>query len=346
MAKRKRLTPPEIASQPAPETKSVSHPLGVQPVVSRRAPIAQVAGEASAQAALEEVAGELRNARTGGRLVLELPLDAVDETYLVRDRLETEGDELDALMESLRQRGQQTPIEVVELGQGRYGLISGWRRLAALRRLHQGGGAEAGAGAVLALLRQPETASDAYLAMVEENEIRTGLSFYERARIVAKAAEKRVYSNETAALKGLFGNIARARRSKIGSFLKLYKALDSRLRFPSAISERLGLALVKALEADPEFGPRLRDRLRKADVQSAADEVALLERALKPAARPAQAPKTVSEPGEKGEKRETEPSSEVAPGIRLQAEQGRLVLSGKGVDAALQRDLVAWLARR
>ena len=341
MAKRKRLTPPEIAPQAAPETKAMSHPLGVQPVVTRRAPIAQVAGDASAQAALEEVAAELRNAKTDGRMVLELPLEAVDETYLVRDRLETEGDELDVLMESLRQRGQQTPIEVVELGQGRYGLISGWRRLTALRRLHQGG--EQGAGRVLALLRQPESASDAYLAMVEENEIRAGLSFYERARIVAKAAEKRVYSSETAALKGLFGNIARARRSKIGSFLKVYAALDSRLRFPSAISERLGLALARALEADPEFAPRLRDRLRKADVQNAADEVALLERALKPAGKPAARAKTGSKPGEKPV---SEPSDEVAPGIRMQAGQGRLVLSGKGVDAALQRDLIDWLARR
>jgi ParB family chromosome partitioning protein len=42
---------------------------------------------------------------------------------------------------------------------------------------------------VLALIRRPETSADAYLAMVEENEIRAGISFYERARLAAEAAK-------------------------------------------------------------------------------------------------------------------------------------------------------------
>ena len=148
MAKRKRLSPAETtALEPsatlAPETKSIpSHPFGVAPKVSRRPPIAQVAGDAATQAALEEVADELRTAKTSGRMVLELPLSAVDETYLVRDRMQTDTAELEELIASLKARGQQTPIEVVELaqnqGQDRYGLISGWRRLTALRHLGEG----------------------------------------------------------------------------------------------------------------------------------------------------------------------------------------------------------------
>ena len=113
MAKRKRLTPAENAAlepdiTPAPETKSMgSHPLGVQPTIPRRPPIAQVAGDAAAQAALEEVAGELHAAKTSGRMVLELPLDVVDETYLVRDRIMADDTELAVLMASLAARGQR-----------------------------------------------------------------------------------------------------------------------------------------------------------------------------------------------------------------------------------------------
>ncbi len=349
MAKRKRLTPAENAAlesdnSAAPETKAMgSHPFGVQPVAPRRPPIAQVAGDAAAQAALEEVAGELHAAKTSGRMVLELALDVVDETYLVRDRLVAAADELEVLMASLKARGQQVPIEVVDLGKGRYGLISGWRRLTALRNLQALDG-QGGKTTVQALLRQPETASDAYLAMVEENEIRVGLSYYERARIVARAAQLGAFHNEERALKGLFGSVSRAKRSKIGSFLRLYNLLDDRLRFPSAITERLGLALVKALEAEPDLTAKLRDRLRKTVADTAAQELAVLERSLG---------KTLSKRSlsseietDKDQNTPVKPPIEVAPGIQLTMGQGRLVLSGKGVDAALHRDLLAWLAGR
>ena len=351
MAKRKRLSPAEAtALQPsataAPETKSIpSHPFGVEPKAPRRAPIAQVAGDAATQAALEEVADELRTAKTSGRMVLELPLFAVDETYLVRDRIQPDTDELEELMASLTARGQQTPIEVVETGQGRYGLISGWRRLTALRQLEGRGGA----GTIQALLRQPQDASDAYLAMVEENEIRVGLSYYERARIVVRAAEQGAYRNQAEALKGLFGNVSRAKRSKIGSFIRLYTVLDARLQFPAAISERLGLALVKAFEADPGQGEKLRERMRKSVARTAADEMARLERFL-------------TESGKKqGLTKEKTPvigkasgfdplslghPTEMMPGVQLQRGKDHLLLSGPGVDDRFQRDLMNWLISR
>ena len=69
MAKRKRLTPATALSEPLPddlETKS-GYPFGVAP--KPRAPIAQVAGEAAAQAALNELVDEMAQARRGGRLL-------------------------------------------------------------------------------------------------------------------------------------------------------------------------------------------------------------------------------------------------------------------------------------
>lgn len=130
----------------------------------------------------------MQSLRADSLWVQRLLLDSLDADYLVRDRIALDDDELQTLITSLRKRSQQTPVEVVAIPDGRYGLISGWRRLTALRHLHSETG-DAGFGTVLALIRQPEGASDAYLAMVEENDTLVGLSYYERARIAAHAAE-------------------------------------------------------------------------------------------------------------------------------------------------------------
>ena len=50
--------------------------------------------------------------------------------------------------------------------------------------------------------------------MVEENEIRVGLSYYERARIVAKAVAQGVFETEKQALQRLFHTASRPKRSK------------------------------------------------------------------------------------------------------------------------------------
>ena len=75
--------------------------------------------------------------RAEGRLVQSLALEAVVADHLVRDRLAAEDEAMATLKASIAARGQQTPIEVVDLGQGRYGLVSGWRRLAALHALRE-----------------------------------------------------------------------------------------------------------------------------------------------------------------------------------------------------------------
>ena len=273
MAKRKRLTPanPAYFDGPAPETKSMF-------TAPRNAPIADVARDASASAALNELSDSLARARDEGRMVVQIPLDQIVLDHLVRDRLVVEETEMRTLMTSLRSRGQQTPIEVMPLAEGRYGLISGWRRCKALARLaEQDRDPEP---TVLALLRRPEEASEAYLAMVEENEIRVDLSYFERARIVAKAVEEGVFGMERTALQDLFRSASRAKRSKIGSFLPLVRALDGHLRFPQALSERLGLALAQALGDDAGFAATLQARLAATDLQSAEAETAVLTRAL------------------------------------------------------------------
>lgn len=329
MAKRKRLSPAAIAPTDDPlETKAAFGWVGHG---TRRPPIADVSGDAATRAAFEEVSGELQAARNEGRMVLSLPLAAVDATHLVRDRVALAEDEMAVLCDSLRARGQQMPIEVLDLGQGRYGLISGWRRLTALQRLHDET-AEACFATVRAFLRAPQDLSAAYLAMVEENEIRADLSFYERARIAVRAASTGVYPDTHKAVQSLFSAARAPKRSKIMAFTHLVEQLDEDLRFPTAVPEKVGLALVGALQGDIRFRHRLLEALRAADCQDAAAERRVLDHVLKGgAARPAPVQKA---------------KSDVVPGVALKAAKGRITLSGPGVDEALLAALQDWLSTR
>lgn len=332
MAKRKRLTPANpdylTADGPAPEIKSM-YPMGGRRSYTS-APIADVVGQNASTAALEEVADTLRRAREEGRMVLDLPLAAVDESHLVRDRTRIDDEEMASLRASIEARGQQTPIEVTDLGNGRYGLISGWRRLAALRHLsdEKPGAFET----VQALLRRPDQSADAYLAMVEENEIRAGLSYYERARIAARAVEQGVFETPKAALLSLYRNASRAKRSKIRSFLVLVAELDGVLRFPEDLSERLGLRVSGALSADPAAAESFRRGVQAANPATAEDEKACLEALLTPASGRASAPPAPMK-------------NTPRPGLTMERKgDNHVVLRGPAMDAELYKSLLAFLS--
>lgn len=357
MAKRKRLTPARndflggspsgpVDGMRAPETKSM--PLGA-------APIAQVAGEASAAAALEEVSQALASARAEGRMIELLPLDVIDERYLVRDRLEQDEEEMTALMDSLRARGQQMPVEVERLsdpaGGRTHGLISGWRRLSALTRLYKET-SDPKFAHVRAMVITPETAQDAYVAMVEENEIRVNLSHYERARIAVRAMKEDIYPTQRAALQGLFANAARSKRSKIGTFIMLVEAFDAVLWFPSAISEKLGLALAREMVRDPGFGDAVKARLKDSPRDTAGAEMRILAALLAERQAPPAPPADPAPPARPRLRSTTDrPAANerivtrVTAGIemRFTPDQGRIELIGDGISEHLAEALQDWL---
>lgn len=304
MAKRKRLSPAVGIDLPA-STPSA-------PSSGPRPPIASMAQDAATAAAFDAVRAELVEAREGGRMVMQLPLEAVDRAYLIRDRIEMDAEEMAALIDSLRRRGQQTPIEVADLGGGAYGLISGARRVAALSALYTET-KEARFAKVQALIRQPADRAATYVAMVEENEIRAGLSYYERARIAHKAVAFGVFPNTKDALQSLYAGVSFSKRSKIKSFMVLVEAFDPVLRFPANITERLGLSVVKAMAEDADLEDRIHNALVHTPPETPAQEAALLAQALK------SEPKSVSKP------------PEIVRGVRIQAKPGRIVLEGTGV---------------
>lgn len=335
MAKRKRLTPAAItgdaAENPDLETKTnypPNYPMGIAPAAVTRAPIAQVARDSATHAALEELVAEVDTARATGRMVQDIALGDIKPDHLLRDRMMADAEEMEALKASLLARGQQMPIEVIALDGGGYGLISGWRRLTAFEALHAETG-EARFGQIQALIKPLDSVADSYVAMVEENEIRADLSFYERARLASEAAKLGVYPDSKKAVRALFASGSRARRSKINSFVRLHEGLGDHLRFPTQIGERLGLALVKALEADTGFAERAGAALRKAAPQDAEAERRVLERQMRPES-------PVAPPVE----------ADIAPGVTLTRQGARITLSGAAVTDALEQELTVWLQSR
>lgn len=322
MAKRKRLT---VFGGVDDE--------GAIPAPSHLPPVARIAAEAATQAALDDLATELRQARDSGRMVLDLPLAVVEATHLQRDRMYMDPEDMASLKGSIRNRGQQMPIEVVALANGRYGLISGARRLAALTALQDETG-DARFAAVKALLRPFEAAPESYLAMVEENEIRADLSFYERGRLAHDAARLGVFDSPAAAVKMLFQHAPAPKRSKILSFVALHQALGDILGFPEAIPEKLGLALVKAIQADPDLGRLIRQRLEETRPHSALAERDVLEAAL----RQDSVNRDRSDPGEGND--------DITPGVQMKARPGRVVLTGRGVTQDFLDDLAEWVQHR
>jgi len=331
MAKRKRLKPSELKG--ARPLDDAAHATGasVPGLAMTKAPISEISGDAALHAAFDEVADALTSARKEGRLIVSLPLDVVDERHLVRDRIATDDDDMDALVSSLSKRGQQTPIEVEERAPGQYGLISGWRRLTALQTLYAETQDNRFA-TVQALVRHPHGAGDAYIAMVEENEVRSGLSFYERARIAVQAARQNVYPDVSSAVHALFASARAPKRSKILSFTTLVDILDEYLQFPTAIPEKVGLALVAQLQRESGFKKRLILSLRESKPATVEAERAVLDRALTGGSKPTVRKKNSGE--------------QFAPDVFVKSRKNELVLSGDGVSDALIRDLKSWLKAR
>jgi ParB family chromosome partitioning protein len=289
MAKRRRLDAPDAAEVARLAQSFAADQPAARALGPSAPPIARVAREVADHAAAEALearrsaaadaadAGRWRSAQAEGRVALRLPLGTIETEHLARDRLALDDAEMAELRESIRAHGLRMPIEVLTLpavdASPRYGLISGWRRLQALRLLWAETGDER-FGYADALVRAPRDASDAYVAMVEENEVRADLSHYERGRIAVVAAGQGAFGSVEAAVDALFGAGSKAKRSKIRSFAQIHAELGDVLRFGPALSERAGLRLAQALRV---AGDDIRDALAAADALSAEDEWSAIE---------------------------------------------------------------------
>ena len=194
---------------------------------------------------------------------------------------------------------------------------------------------------VQAILRKPADQAEAYVAMVQENEIRADLSFFERARIAIKALESGVFESEKQALQTLFSAASYSRRSKIKSFIRVVEALDGTLRFPASLTERTGLHIARNMLSDQTLVERLHKALLAKRPDSPEMEQAVVQSVLDQPAPTAPAP--LPETDDAGIPAKTPPRLDL-PDVQIKVSAGKVVLTGEKVDSGFDERLKRWLA--
>ena len=256
MAKRRKLEAPTAADISRIEEEFRRE----TPNPAKAPPIAQVASDAAdaleagtpdqraAKARDAADAESYREAEEAGRVLLEVPLDEIESLSIPRDRTMLDKDALDEMEHSISLHGVRLPIEIYELKESptgkRYGLVSGYRRLIAQQNLFGRTGLETFAK-IKAVLRDPDQMGGAFVAMVEENEIRQDLSHYERGRISVIAAQQGAFLNTEEAVAHMFAAASKAKRSKIRSFAMIFEELGDVLNYPEGMREKDGLRLAQ-----------------------------------------------------------------------------------------------------
>lgn len=363
MAKRKKLEAPSaedltrIEEEFRSET-SARPSLGPGPV---SAPIAQVVADAAAQAPVmpAEIRAEqarlktdsdaLRAAQDQGRLILDLPTQDIDGDVMVRDRVSLGAAEMTELRLSIAANGLRLPIEVFELAEPgedgqRYGLISGYRRLMAVRALHELTQQDQYI-TIRALVRPRQEATAAIASMVEENEIRASLSHFERGRIAVISAQNGAFVNVEEAVNQLYPSASKAKRSKVRSFALIFEELGDMLEFPEDMTERRGLKLAQALRQGAESA--LRMALAAAGARDAEGEWAAMQAVIDTLDAPESGkgrggrPRSAAPPATGWQNADTLRLSSGITLRRMRDSQGFILrIEGKGMDSDLMDSLM------
>ncbi|MGY9045694.1 hypothetical protein P775_01020 [Puniceibacterium antarcticum] len=285
MAKRRQLEIPsaealrEIEDGFARETSRPSTRPPIADVVADAAlnsdPLPPLAREAVARDKVDAQA--MRLAMEKGLVAREIPIHEVTADALTRDRMNLDEEEMRELIDSITRNGLRLPIEVFEPSNpeaaGRYALISGFRRLAAYRQLNAMTGGEK-YRTIAAFVRAPDSIAATLVAMIEENEIRVGLSQYERGRAAAVSVHDGVFASIDEAVTTLFQSGSKTKRSKIRSFALIHDELGDMLRYATALTERQCLRIATALRAGQ--GDAMRDALDEAEVDGPEAEWSVL----------------------------------------------------------------------
>ena len=174
-----------------------------------------------------------------------IPISQIDAQALPRDRTTLDDRPLGELIDSIAVDGLRMPIEVWELSEPRdtqsgpplrYGLIAGFRRLAACRRL-AAGATDGRFAAIPAFLRAPRSVGHAMAQMIGENEMRVQISPWERARILCRAVDEGIFATVDEALAGLFPLADRFKRARLRLMVPVAEALDGLLANPERLSQ-------------------------------------------------------------------------------------------------------------
>ncbi len=183
-----------------------------------------------------------------------IPTPEIDADALTRDRTAIDAEAMAELQASILANGLRQPVELYAFEDPApsrtgptqlYGLISGHRRLLAVRALHALTGANRFA-AIPAFLREPASIEAALLAMVEENEIRAEISAWERGRVAVTARDRGTFATIEEAVEKLFPAASRQKRARLRQFATVVEEFDGLLAAPEKLGVRNTLRLANA----------------------------------------------------------------------------------------------------
>jgi ParB family chromosome partitioning protein len=230
--------------------------------------------------------------------VRPIPLVEIDATALTRDRTGLDPEPQAELQRSIATSGLRQPIEVFPLaephGAYRYGLLSGYRRLFAVRTLHAETGRDRWA-AIPAFVREHTSLAAGLAAMVEENEIRAGLSAFERGLICVRARDQGAFASIDEAVEALYPAASRVKRHRLRALAHLAEEMQGHLAAPETLSERQCFRLAKAIDAG--FGELLRTGLEESSLTDAGHQWDLVQPILEEAEAHAKVPECSATPG-------------------------------------------------
>jgi ParB family chromosome partitioning protein len=206
--------------------------------------------------------------------VHHLPLAEIDAASLTRDRTAIDLEALLELRQSILRSGLRMPIEVYAFpearGDHRYGLLSGFRRLASFRELRDIGLDDY--ATIPAFLRTPADRAEALAAMVEENAVRADISPWEQAQVAVRAADQGIFDT-LEAVDHLFPHANTMKRSRIRAVGRVVDLLEYILKEPERLSLRQLLRISNAIRkgfAEPLEVAARQTSLRDLDDQWAA----------------------------------------------------------------------------
>ncbi len=199
-------------------------------------------------------AKEYRAAIEEGRVLVMLDISDISTDDLPRDRLALDdvasSDEMDELVESIRNRGQKEPIEVYRDGGGVIQLKKGWRRLTALRQLYEQTRDTRFSKVSARVADRSADRLDLYIDMVEENIIREDLTFAEMAKLAIVASAEFEGVDAESMVNTLYSSLHKMKRSYIRSFVFLLQKLGDDLQWPKSVSRNLGVDVSRKLKSD------------------------------------------------------------------------------------------------
>lgn len=209
-----------------------------------------------------------REAAEDGRVLERISLNDIHTDDLPRDRLMLDevarSDEMEELKTSIRENGQQEPIEVFLDEKDQLQLKKGWRRLTALRQLFEETRSDAFSTALARIDRTPSDRIHRYVDMVEENVIREDLSFAEMAQVaISVAADPGVEGDDPEKhVITLYRSLNKMKRSYIRSFVGLLVQIGDTLPFPKSLARDAGVEAARRLKNDPASKDQLLGLLR------------------------------------------------------------------------------------